>query len=159
MVEADQHAAKWAREVVAGKWRRAAVRAVAPLKGDASTRRFWRVAMAPAARKAPDSAIVIDLGPHDLPLYARELKLYPEPLAEPPWINVHRLLTSIGAPVPQLYAWAANDRLLMVEDVGSRPLFDAVRADPAKTADLFRDAVSELLRLHFEAAAKADSRC
>lgn len=159
MDQADQRAAKWARETVADKWRRAEMREIAPLKGDASTRRFWRITLAGAARKAPASAIVIDLGPDDLPLYARALKLYPEPLPEPPWINVHRLLAGIGVPVPALYAWAAQDRMLMVEDVGSRSLFEAVRSDPARTADLFRDAVRELLRFHLDATGMRDSGC
>jgi aminoglycoside/choline kinase family phosphotransferase len=159
MDEAGERAAKWARETVAQKWRRAEVREITPLKGDASTRRFWRASLTAASRKVPATAVVIDLGPDDLPLYARELKLYPEPLPEPPWIDVHRLLVEIGVPVPALYAWSAADRLLMVEDIGSRSLFDAVRANPADTADLLRDAVRELLRFHLDATAKRGSGC
>ena len=59
------------------------------LKGDASNRRFWRVALdAPplsggassatlpaSATPPPPSAIAIDLGPDDLPAYVRALNL------------------------------------------------------------------------------------
>jgi aminoglycoside/choline kinase family phosphotransferase len=85
--------------------------------------------------------------------------LYPEPLPEPPWVNLHRFLTGLGAPVPALYEWSASDRLLMVEDVGSLSLFEAARANRAKVAYLYRDAVSELIRFHIDATAKADREC
>lgn len=149
---------KWAADAIASQWPGAKDLGIAALKGDASTRRFFRITIAPGSSKAPSSAIVIDLGPQDLPLYARELRLYP-PLQEPPWISLHRFLSSLGAPVPSLYQWSADERLLMVEDIGSLSLFEAARATPNKTADLYRDAVRELMRFHIDGTAKADSNC
>jgi aminoglycoside/choline kinase family phosphotransferase len=149
---------KWALRTVTSVWPGAKDLEIAALKGDASTRRFFRTTIAPGSSNAPSSTVVIDLGPQDLPLYARELRLYP-PLQEPPWINLHRFLSSLGAPVPSLYQWSADERLLMVEDVGSRSLFEAARATPGKTADLYRDAVRELMRFHIDGTAKADSDC
>ena len=93
--------------------------------------------------RTPASAIAIDLGPDDLPLYARALKLIPEPLAEPPWINVHRFLASIGAAVPEVFAADAHARMLLVEDVGELPLFEAALHGDA--GDLYRLAADELL--------------
>src|ERR1700730_5169685 len=55
------------------------------LKGDASNRRFWRVAVDAAPSGAastatpPASAIAVDLGPDDLPAYVRALKLVSGP--------------------------------------------------------------------------------
>jgi len=131
---------------------------IVALKGDASTRRFWRVAI-DAAATAPATAILVDLGPDDLPLYARALNLYREPLAEPPWLNVHRFLESIGAPVAALYAAAPRERLLLIEDLGENSLFAAAAADPANAADLYRAAVDELLRLHVEGTARRGDHC
>jgi N-acetylmuramate 1-kinase len=154
----DDRIAQWTHSVIQAQWRDARGGELIALRGDASTRRFWRIAISDSA-VAPPSAIVIDLGPEDLPLYARALKMYPEPLAEPPWINLHRFLTALGAPIPALYQWSAPDRMLMVEDVGSLSLFEAARANPAKAADLYRDAVRELTRLHIDGTAHADRDC
>lgn len=159
MEQGDRRAASWAAQAVGGKWRGSGTGSIVPLKGDASTRRFWRVTLEPRPRRAPGSAIAIDLGPHDLPLYARALDLYPHPLREPPWINIHRFLSSIGAPVPQLYAWSKDERMLLVEDVGTVALCDAARASAGASADLFRDAVKELIRLHHEGTFKRDDAC
>ncbi|HXN87370.1 MAG TPA: phosphotransferase [Candidatus Binataceae bacterium] len=158
METVDRRVASWAAIEIASIWPDAKEVEIAALKGDASTRRFFRITIAPGSSKAPSSAVVVDLGPQDLPLYARELKLYP-PLQEPPWINLHRFLSMLRAPVPSLYQWSSSDRLLMVEDVGSLSLFEAARANPAKAADLYRDAVSELMRFHIDGTAWADREC
>lgn len=159
MEESDRRAAAWAGEVLSGKWRGSGAGSIAPLKGDASTRRFWRVAVEPRPRRAPATAIVVDLGPHDLPLYARALGMYPRRLHEPPWINVHRFLSAIGAPVPELYGWSQDERMMLVEDVGTLALCDAARASRGASADLFRDAVKELIRLHHAGTARRDDAC
>jgi aminoglycoside/choline kinase family phosphotransferase len=158
MEASDRSIAAWARDTTANKWPGAKAGEIVALKGDASTRRFWRIAIEAHSTSVPSSAVVIDLGPDDLPLYARELKLYP-PLQEPPWMNLHRFLSKLGTPVPALYAESLENRLLMVEDVGSLSLIDAARADPSKAADLYRDPIVELLRLHIDATANADSTC
>ena len=152
------------RTAVAARFPAARMAAAVALKGDASTRRFWRVSLAPhddahgtagggddAAHHPhlpPPTAIAIDLGPDDLPLYARALNLLPEPLAEPPWINLQRFLASIGAAVPALYAADTSARMLLVEDVGELPLFEA--ALHGDGGDLYRLAADELLVLHLE---------
>ncbi|MFZ0679267.1 phosphotransferase, partial [Candidatus Binatus sp.] len=108
---------------------------------------------------APASAILVDLGPDDLPRYVRVLNLLPSPITEPPWINVHRFLESIGSPVPALYDADPARRAMLVEDVGQLSLLDAVRRPGADAADLFRLAASELLRIHVDGTSRIDSRC
>ncbi len=157
MKQRHDSAIAWASSAIAAKWPGAEIVSQTPLKGDASSRRFWRVALAQRKRRAPESVIVIDLGPDDLPLYARALGLYPKSMREPPWVNVHRFLKSFEVPVPELYGWSAADRALLVEDIGSVPLVDAARAGDA--ADLYRDAVRELLRIHVTGTERRDPRC
>jgi aminoglycoside/choline kinase family phosphotransferase len=154
----DRRIAQWARNAIIGKWHDAQLGDIVALRGDVSARRFWRVAIADSST-APATAIVIDLGPEDLPLYARALKMYPAPLPESPWVNLHRFLSALGAPVPALYQWSAHDRLLMVEDVGSLSLFEAARSTPSKAADLYREAVRALMRFHIDGTASADREC
>ena len=150
----------WATEAAARRWPGARVDHIAALRGDLSTRRFWRVAIAPHQDPdAPRSAILVDLGPDDLPRYVRVLNLLPSPPAEPPWLNVHRFLASIGSPVPAIYDADPARRAMLVEDVGELSLFEAVRQPGADAADLFRLAAEELLRLHVEGTARIDRRC
>src|ERR1700723_255632 len=150
----------WAAEAVARRWPRARIEKITALRGDLSTRRFWRVAIAtPPETAAPPTAILVDLGPDDLPRYVRVLNLLPSPIVEPPWINVHRFLKSIGAPVPELYDADPGRRVMMVEDVGETSLLAATRSPGADAADLFRLAATELIRLHVDGTAQIDSRC
>ncbi len=153
----------WAAEAIARRWPRARLDAIAALRGDLSTRRFWRVAIAPRQQgetaAAPATAILVDLGPDDLPRYVRVLNLLPSAVTEPPWINVHRLLQSIGSPVPALYDADPVRRAMLIEDVGKLSLLDAVRRPGADAADLFRLAAAELLRIHVEGTARIDYRC
>ncbi|HVA81527.1 MAG TPA: phosphotransferase [Candidatus Binataceae bacterium] len=150
---------RWAREAAARQWPGAEVTRIDLLRGDASTRRYWRVYLARGGQSAPASAIVVDLGPDDLPRYARVLGLVSEPLAEPPWINLHRFLTELGLPVPALYAFAPALRAMLVEDAGEVALFDILRARGAGTAELLRAAVELLFVLHVEGTRRIDARC
>jgi aminoglycoside/choline kinase family phosphotransferase len=150
----------WAAQAIARRWPRARIAYSAALRGDLSTRRFWRVAIAtPSETTAPPTAILVDLGPDDLPRYVRVLNLLPTPISEPPWINLHRFLESIGAPVPALYDADPARRAMLVEDIGQLSLLDAVRRPGADAADLFRLAAEELLRFHVEGTARIDNRC
>lgn len=147
----------WAAEAVAHRWPGARIDAIASLRGDLSTRRFWRIGI--TGREAPPTAVIVDLGPDDLPRYVHALNLLPSPPTEPPWLNVHRFLESIRSPVPALYAAAPEKRALMVEDVGESSLRECVRRPGAHIADLFRLATEELLRLHVEGTRALDHRC
>jgi len=151
---------KWIAEAVAARWPGARVGAIAAIKGDASGRRFWRVAIEHPRGAAPASAVAVDLGPEDLPLYARALGLVREPLAEPPLLNVHRFLTSIGASVPEFYRESREERMILMEDLGGLPLFEAaIGADSEAAAALYRAAIDELLLIHCEGTRCIDARC
>ncbi|MHB8383203.1 MAG: phosphotransferase [Candidatus Binataceae bacterium] len=157
MPRTDDELLAWARIAAARKWPAAAVARIDALRGDASTRRFWRVSFAPGATTA--SAILVDLGPEDLPRYVRVLGLIREPLSEPAWINLHRFLTALDVPVPALYAFDAPMRALLVEDVGEVALFDILRLRGADSADLLRLAVENLFRFHVDGTQQIDARC
>lgn len=138
----------WADQIVPNTWRGGRIVRRAALRGDLSTRRFWRITM--DGGSAPSSAILVDLGLDELPGYARALHLVSEPLAEPPWLTVHRFLTKLGVPVPALYEVDRRGRAMLIEDVGETSLVDAVRSRPLETADLFRLATELLLRFHVQ---------
>ena len=151
--------ATWAAAAVGRRWPSARIDQITALRGDLSTRRFWRVAIGADRSAAPLSAILVDLGPDDLPRYVHALNLLASPISEPPWISLHRFLESIGSPVPALYDADAAQRAMLVEDVGELSLLEAVRRPGADVADLFRLAAEELLRIHVEGTARIDRRC
>ncbi len=153
----DDDRVAWARDSIERLWSGATIARIDTLRGDASARRFSRLILVPS--KGPASAILVDLGPDDLPRYARVLGLVREPPAEPPWINVHRFLIALGIAVPALYAFSASRRALLIEDVGETALFDLLRARRPDSADLLRLAVENLLALHVEGTRRIDSRC
>jgi len=146
-------------DALARRWPGARAERIVALRGDASTRRFWRVFVESSDAAAPRTAIAVDLGPDDLPLYARTLKLLPEPLSEPPWVNVHRFLASIGVAVPELYSAPPGARLLLVEDVGDVALFEAARQEPSRAGELYRLALDELMLFHAKGTQRPDPRC
>ena len=139
----------WASEAAARTWTGSRVDKASTLRGDLSARRFFRVGLA-GSPESPSTAILVDLGPHDLPAYVRTLRLLDTAPAEPPWIEVNGFLHSLGVPVPKLFAAGVAERALLVEDVGDTPLFDVAGATPAHAGDLYRLAVEELLRIHVD---------
>jgi aminoglycoside/choline kinase family phosphotransferase len=150
----------WAERAVANRWPGARLERWSALKGDASTRQFWRGFIDRRSNvDVPASVIAVDLGPDDLPLYVRALKLAAQPLPEPPFVSVHRLMDRIGMAVPALYVADPAERKLLVEDVGDLSLYEAVKAEPARTAELYRLAVDELLKLHRYRAVISDRDC
>jgi len=153
----------WIAARVAERWAGACAGATIAIKGDASSRRFWRVEIEttglqdPKQQPVPATAIAIDLGPDDLPLYVRALRLISEPLPEPPWISLHRFLEAIGAAVPQLYSADLGARMLLVEDLGELALFDAALRGDA--ADLYRLAVDQLVLFHLAGTRRLAPDC
>jgi len=111
-------------------------------------RQYWRGYLEATTGAAPRSVVMADLGPHDLPRYARELKLMAEPLRENPVLNAHRLMSLLGVAVPAIYLAAPQARKLLLEDLGDRSLRKMVTRQPELARPLFRLAIDELLKLH-----------
>ncbi len=139
------------------RWPGVRLQQIVTLKADASARRFWRIFL--EGGDAPATAIAVDLGPEDLPLYARTLALVKEPLPEPPFISVQRLFASLGIAVPEIFLFVTSARLLLVEDVGEASLFDAALANPSRRAALYKLAIDELLLLHVRSTRARDREC
>lgn len=147
----------WVKQTIPRCWPGARLERLLALKGDASMRQFWRAFVDHSPNAAiPDTAIAVDLGPDDLPLYARALNLVREPVPESPFVSVHRLMQRIGVAVPALYAAAPAERKLLVEDVGDLSLYAAVKAKPERAAELYRMALDELLKIHLDGTTQTD---
>jgi aminoglycoside/choline kinase family phosphotransferase len=155
-VEREEHAA-CARAVREAFGPAVHVVATTVLRGDASSRRYVRLAL--AGPGAPATAIAMILGEGRFAPGADELA---EGIAfdELPFVNVGRWLAARGFPVPALYCDAARrDGLLLLEDVGDATLWAAASAAPQQAAELFGQAVDLLVRLQVEGVHCPDRAC
>ena len=119
--------------------REAAHMRVSALSGDASTRRYFRVA---------------DGGRHYV------LALYPEPFAPErlTFLTIHALLQEYGLPVPGIVEVDGGRGIVLQEDLGDLTLQEALRGCSAGgVADHYREAVDEIGRLQREAARGAQN--
>ncbi|MCC6766943.1 MAG: phosphotransferase [Deltaproteobacteria bacterium] len=132
--------------LVGDRWPGAALADVAHLAGDFSARRYFRATLTGGG--APATVVVMVLAGSGLPLSSEELGVFPEPLVELPFLDVHRLLVAIGAPVPEIYVAAVDDGMLLLEDAGDVVLWDAAVRAGDDAERVYRRAIDALLILH-----------
>jgi aminoglycoside/choline kinase family phosphotransferase len=88
------------------------------------------------------------------------LAVFKEAPAELPYVNVHRFLAGLGVAIPALYVDASDAGLLLLEDVGDVPLWEAVQGRPdADVVALFERAIDQLLLIELDGMARRDDRC
>ena len=102
---------------------------VAPVTGDASSRRYFRV------RASARQAMLMDAPPPEDPV---------------PFITMANWLGAHGFAAPQVQAQDLANGLLLIDDLGEDRMREAVDADPARAPALYRAAVDTLIALHRE---------
>ena len=118
---------------------------VSELAGDASTRRYYRVRIAPGA---PLTSVVVMRYPDEV-----------APEAELPFLNVHRYLTAAGVPVPAVYRSDPKANLLFLEDAGDTMLEDAVHGHGARAClPLYEQCIDILVRIQSEGTRALDGK-
>jgi len=137
----------------------ASLASVAPLAGDASSRRYYRARLSGAG--APPTMIVMELAAGSaLPLSSEELAIFKDGPKELPFLNMHRFLMAIGVKVPKLFGQWESDGLLFLEDLGDIALWDRVQGlAEGEVIAWYRKALDELLNLQFRGTAARDNRC
>jgi N-acetylmuramate 1-kinase len=137
----------------------ASLTSLAPLAGDASSRRYYRARLRGAG--APSTMIVMELPAGSaLPLSSEELAIFKDGPKELPFLNMHRFLMAIGVNVPKLLGQWEADRLLFLEDLGDTALWDRVQGlAEGEVIAWYRKALDELLKLQFRGTAARDDRC
>ncbi len=137
----------------------AAIVSIIPLAGDASSRRYFRAAL--AGPTSPSSLIVMALPAETaLPLSSEELAVFKEPLKELPFLNLHRFLNGIGARVPKLYGHWESEGILILEDLGNVALWDKVQGLAAKdVVAWYQKAIDELLLIQINGTQARDDDC
>lgn len=137
---------------------RAEPAALSPLAGDASNRRYFRVALAGGPMP---SVILMQLAePEAFKQSEEAVSSAAAPITELPFLNVLRHLARAGVPVPRLYHYDQAAGLLYLEDFGDVTLTRA--GETGSRADLvalYRDAVDTLVLVHRRAGTPEDPAC
>ncbi len=151
-------AAALAADLTRTAWgERGAVVSVAPLAGDASSRRYFRVRL---RSDRPATAVLMIQSGSGLSISSDELSSISQPPAEMPFLNVQRYLHDSGLAVPAVYAADSQRGIALLEDVGDTTLWEAVQGRPEEDVlALFRAAIDELVALQRAGAARPDPGC
>ncbi|MFI5307556.1 MAG: aminoglycoside phosphotransferase family protein [Polyangiales bacterium] len=116
------------------------------LRGDASTRSYYRVRLVDAPGTAPQSLIAMRL-PEDV-LGSDEGQASHAP-TELPFVDVQRMLAARGLPVPRIFVDDTQGRVLLLEDLGDETF--AARLDRVPRSEwgaLYGKAVDLLVSMH-----------
>jgi aminoglycoside/choline kinase family phosphotransferase len=136
----------------------ARLRALSPLAGDASSRRYHRARL--HGETIPTSVIVMELCGSSLPLSSEELAIFNEPLRELPFLNLHRFLSGVGVRVPRLYGQWVEDGVLFLEDLGDLSLWERVQGlSPAEVVSWYEKAIDQLLLIQIAGSRNRDEDC
>ncbi len=134
------------------------LRALTPLAGDASNRRYYR---ATVAGGPPHSVIIMQLAE------AEGFKKSEEAvsgglhqISELPFLNIMSHLAKATVPVPILHYYDHAAGLLYLEDFGDVTLAEAVRQADAPTLESrYKQAINLLVRMQISATTPADPGC
>ena len=105
--------------------------AVTHLAGDASNRRYGRI----AARTGKPAAVLMDSPPDK----GEDIR---------PFINIANHLRDLGLSAPAIFAIDTNQGFLLLEDLGDDLYARVLERDPALELDLYKAATDVLIHLH-----------
>lgn len=135
--------------------------ALAPLAGDASNRRYFRIRLVGEGAGRPASVILMQLAePEAFKASEEAVSGGGHQIRELPFVNVLRHLAKAKVSVPTLYYYDQVAGLLYLEDFGDQTLMETCQQ--ASAADLvacYKQAVDELVRIHSRATAPNDPGC
>lgn len=144
-----EDARRFCAETVAERWPEATLSTLEPLRGDASTRSYARVALTGGGPTAPSTLVVMMMQDASVALSSEELSVFgkdgPKEIA---FVNVGRFLARFTDSVPAIHAVSADSRLLLLEDVGDVPLWEAAGEKPV---EMFGEALDLLADLQARA--------
>lgn len=129
-----------------------------PLAGDASNRRYYR---ARVTGGPPHSVILMQLAePEAFKQSEEAVSGAVHQISELPFTNIMAHLAKANVPVPALYHYDRSAGLLYLEDFGDVTLAEAVsRADAPNLEARYKQAISVLVQIQFNATTPADPRC
>jgi N-acetylmuramate 1-kinase len=135
----------------------AQLKALTPLAGDASNRRYFRIELGGAVR----SVILMQLAePEAFKQSEEAVSGGAHQVTELPFLNILSYLSKAGVSVPRLYHYDQPAGLLYLEDFGDLTLSEACREMSAATLDArYTQAVDALISMQSAAASSVDPNC
>jgi hypothetical protein len=134
---------------------RATLTDLLPLPGDASNRRYFRLALSENR-----SVILMQLAEPEAFKQSEEAVSGAVAVTELPFLNIHRHLAKAGVTVPALHYYDQDAGLLYLEDFGDLLLVQACEEGRSNnTARYYHRAIEMLVRIHAKATEPADDRC
>ena len=133
-------------------------KALTPLAGDASNRRYFRIELTGGAAR---SVILMQLAePEAFKQSEEAVSGVAHQVTELPFVNILSHLSKAGVSVPRLYHYDQSAGLLYLEDFGDLTLAEACReASAADVAVRYTQAVDVLAQMQSKATSQADPNC
>ena len=121
------------------------------LEGDASDRSYFRLAIEGSGKGGPNTFVIMKLAdPWEPKGDRREL----------PFVNIARHLREKGIPVPEVFVDASEQGFVLLEDVGSLTLEDALHGESAaQRKRRYERAIDLLVRMQREASTASRGPC
>ncbi len=131
---------------------------MAPLAGDASNRRYFRLELAGGP---PHSLVLMQLAsPEAFKQSEEAVSGGAPPITELPFVNILTHLAKADIPVPSLYYYDTEAGLLYLEDLGDLTLAQVCLGGTGpETPELYRQAIEILVRMQVEASFPANPDC
>ncbi len=123
---------------------------VKKLKGDASNRSYYRVALGP-------KSWVVMVMPPDAGKKSEEASKGEAP-KELPFVNVHRYLTGLGVRVPRIVQYDEPAGMMVLEDLSDQT-FEQALVSTGQREQLYGAAIDLLATLRLSAEARPDPGC
>ncbi len=133
-------------------------KALTPLAGDASNRRYFRIELTEGAAR---SVILMQLAePEAFKQSEEAVSGAAHHVTELPFLNILSHLSKTGVSVPRLYHYDQAAGLLYLEDFGDLTLSDACREASAQALEArYTQAVDVLAEMQVKATAQDDPNC
>lgn len=137
---------------------RATFASLAPLAGDASNRRYFRVHL---TGDTPASVILMQLAePEAFKQSEEAVSGATVQIAELPFLNIRSHLAKAGVAVPELYHYDQAAGLLYLEDFGDLTLAEVCRkAGPSELPARYRQAIDGLIQIQLKGSTPEDPDC
>ena len=124
-----------------------------PLAGDASDRRYFRVLY--KADGESRRLVVMDVMDVQNICKSEEVTLYHDDAGDLPFLNIHRFLKSIDAPVPDVLYFNREKGIMLLSDLGDALLFHvAMDGDDTLRKKIYEQAVDALVELQVKSEQK-----
>lgn len=127
-----------------------------PLRGDASSRRYYRLHFSMETPGMPQSLIVMQLA--DQPNASDEVTSGPKP-EKRQFLDVQALLAERGVPVPAIHYSDLDAGIIVLEDLGDQTLEATLHTLPKNTWHTVYQDIVKLLAMMHQACRKPEPGC